>query len=101
MITSEDLAIIEQITKSMKDNWKSGIVPQKKVSEFTGGLLASQTIVNLCSQGKGPSEKIYIRGKACYPVDSFCEWLLEGMTGTYKGFEIRKHAPNNRRKKKK
>ena len=79
----------------MKSEWQSGIVPQKMVSEFTGGLLKPQSLVNLCSKGQGPMGKIYIRGRACWPVDTFLEWLLENVTGNYEGFEIKEYAPNN------
>ena len=69
----------EQAEKVIRDavaNCKLGFVPRNKAYEYTGGLYTNGTMANFDSDGEGPEGGFYIGRQKCYPVDSFCEWLI-------------------------
>lgn len=88
---------IEELAKQWLASWPSPVVPQKAVGDFTGGLMAKQTLVNLCNQGRGPEGKFYIRGQACWKKEVMLAWLLDTLTIEYQGADIKSKAPNARK----
>ncbi len=89
-----DKDFIKKLSERWKSNWGSLIVPKKEIAEFTGGLLQPQTMTNLVALGKAP-KPFYVRGRAVFEVDVLLDWLLVDITGSYEGFEIRKHTPHS------
>ncbi len=61
--------------QSMADRWPSPIVAREQIHQFTGGIYNPKYMANLDSQGLGPDERIRIKRKVAYPVDSVVRWL--------------------------
>ena len=87
----------KELARQWDKSWPSPIVPQKKIAEFTGGLVQKQTLINLCNSGNGPEGKFYIRNKAVWKKEDMLSWLLETLDTTYTGTDIKSHAPNNKK----
>jgi hypothetical protein len=76
---NKDFRTREQAEKAIRDgvaNCKLGFVPRGQVQTITNGLYTAGTMANIDSEGEGPEGAFYIGRKKCYPVDSFCEWLI-------------------------
>ncbi len=58
------------------DKWPSSYVARSKTKEFTGGVYSAGYLANCDSDGKGPEGVFKIGRQNCYPVDSFCNWLI-------------------------
>jgi hypothetical protein len=61
----------------MADRWPSAVVARSAIRQFTGGLVAPQTLANLDCERRGPSERVVVAGKIGYPVHSLVEWLRD------------------------
>ena len=64
----------------LKKAWPSAWVARSEIGHFTGGVVSSRYLANLDSRGEGPSERIRIGRKICYPIDSLIIWLKEKST---------------------
>jgi len=71
---------IKNLSKDWLAKWDSPVVCQKRIGDFTGGLIQNQTFANLNSQNKGPEGKFYIRGQACWKTEDVLTWLLESFS---------------------
>ncbi len=65
------------ILDELADRWSSPLVAreQRILDQFSGGLLNARTLANLDSLGKGPTGRIRIGKKVCYPTKNLVEWL--------------------------
>lgn len=91
---------LEKLTAEWEKSWRAPVVPQKSISDFTGGLMQKQTLVNLCNQGRGPEGKFYIRGKAVWTKEAMLAWLLDTLTIEYTGPDLKPKAPHAKNKNK-
>ena len=53
------------------------VFARAKIGAFSGGIIASGTMANLDSQGKGPSVRVRIGKQVGYERTSFLQWLRE------------------------
>ncbi|MDI6797108.1 MAG: hypothetical protein QMD09_09185 [Desulfatibacillaceae bacterium] len=60
---------------SLAEKWASSVVSRSEVSRFSGGVLHPRTLANLDSLGKGPSGRIRVGRKVCYPVTELVNWM--------------------------
>jgi hypothetical protein len=61
--------------KELGKNWPSSLVARTEIRKFTGGAISEKRLANLDSLGLGPSDRLRIGKKVCYPVSSLIEWL--------------------------
>ena len=59
------------------EKWPTSWVARTKCREFTGGVYSPGYLANCDSAGTGPKERFRIGRQNCYPVNSFCDWLIE------------------------
>lgn len=55
--------------------WQSAYVSRSEIYAFSGGIITSKTIANLDSLGVGPTGRIRVSRRICYPVVSLIAWL--------------------------
>ena len=65
------------IFSEMAARWPSSVIAREEVKNFTGGGISSKTIANADSEGTGPTSRILIGRRVCYPVSDFIDWLLK------------------------
>jgi len=51
------------------------LVARSEVPKLCGGLVASRTLANLDSEGKGPAGRLQVGGKVAYPRSELVSWL--------------------------
>jgi len=86
---------MENINPSLKQNMKKNLtekypcclIPRKKISEATGGILNPRTLANEDSLGKGIAGPIVIKGNICYGIDEILDYIFKNSlsVGTEKG----------------
>ncbi len=74
---SEKNSEVRNHFNELLQKWPSSFVARDKVPEFTGGCISSGRMANLDCLGEGPSQRIRIGRKVCYPVGPFVDWLIE------------------------
>lgn len=52
---------------------------QKALDRATGGAISAKTLANLDSLGRGPSGRVRIGRRICYPSADFFAWLVGRM----------------------
>ncbi len=80
---------IEELAREWDESWPAPIVPQTEIKKFTGGLMANQTFLNLCSKGEGPP-KFYLKRKAVIRKKVLIDWLLQQFHPGYEGVDLNK-----------
>jgi hypothetical protein len=63
------------LLKELSEKWPSAVVARSEVRKFSGGLLSEKTLANLDSRGEGPTGRIRVERKVCYPVAALITWL--------------------------
>ena len=51
------------------------LVARAEVPRLTGGTIASRTLANLDSMGRGPAGRFQCGGKTIYPRETLVSWL--------------------------
>lgn len=75
----------ESFYQEMIDRWPSSIVARERVAAFTDGLISSETMARLDSQGVGPPKFVWQRARVFYEVDHFVYWLQQYITNGNEG----------------
>lgn len=65
-----------KVIRQAGERWPTTFVPRSKVSQFTGGLIATGTLANCDCEGIGPKGSFRIGRQICYPTSSLCDWLI-------------------------
>ena len=65
----------DDVFNKMAARWPSSIVARAEVKNFTGGGISPKTIANADSEGKGPTTRLVIGRRVCYPVSDLIDWL--------------------------
>ena len=74
---SEQNSEVRNHFEELAKKWGSAIVARDRIPEFTGGAISSGRMANLDCLGEGPTQRIRIGRKVCYPVQPFIEWLIK------------------------
>jgi hypothetical protein len=68
-------AAIAVIKKAVAE-YEATFICRDKVEGFTGGAIKARHLANLDSLGQGPEGAFKVGRRQCYPIDSFCNWLI-------------------------
>ena len=74
---SEQKSEVRNHFNDLIQKWPSSFVSRDKVPEFTGGAISSGRMANLDCLREGPSQRIRLGRKVCYPIKPFIEWLIK------------------------
>jgi len=74
-MTDFEKAKLEEILDRLKDEAQSTFIARKKAPGLAGYSISAGTLANLDSAGEGPAGLFYMGKCACYPIDSFIEFL--------------------------
>lgn len=66
---------MNSVFSEMSDKWPSALVARSEVKRFSGGAISGGHLANEDSRGCGPSERILIGKRVCYPVRALVAWL--------------------------
>lgn len=67
------------IFEKMLAKWPSAAVAQTEIGRFSGGVLHSETMSNLCSRGEGPEGRYRVGRKVFYDAELLVKWLQDRM----------------------
>lgn len=65
-----------QVILAAKAKFKGTFICRDRVEQFTGGAIRSRHLANLDSLGEGPEGAFKVGRRQCYPIDNFCDWLI-------------------------
>lgn len=68
---------VVRVIKEAGRKWPSSIVARSEVPKFTGGSIKNRTMANKDSLGVGPKGAFKVGRNVVYPVDNFCDWLIQ------------------------
>ena len=74
-MTAFEKAKLEEILDRLKKEAKSTFIARKKAPELAVYAISSGTLANLDCAGEGPAGMFYMSKTACYPIDSFIDFL--------------------------
>ena len=57
-----------------KESWRSQVVAQSKIAEFTGGAISYSTLANARSAGVAP-EGFVLNGRRVFDIDELLDWI--------------------------
>lgn len=59
----------------MAVSWKAPVVARAEIGKFSGGALNPKTLANMDCEGTGPSERLVIGRRVCYPTPVLVAWM--------------------------